>query len=589
METKENLSKGITLVALVITIVILLILAGISIQSITNTGLFTNAKRAKDESMKEQLKEEINLAIQSIKTEEIYKGNSVTLETLAEGQLEEALTDITAELDGDKINGEYKNYEYTIDSNFNVTIKEEETEAIYEIISTEGDKKNIIIKIKNNAGINRIIMPNNNNILCHNKDEVSIDYKIKTGEKYEFKIDINNGKEESWNLDSTEIDNITINQNDSYSYPNITDKGIKIKKEISISYTENNNNFYTLDNGKTWSRYEKSINVYQEGEIKAKSLKKYKITPIISEKIILQLSSDALETKCYNDNVNDYGCAGTTQYLLVDKSMYNKKIIVSVGASANAFGDARIYSIDSSGSRNDMVGKIDSRGGKEITITIPENCVKLEFWTQRGNESCFAYIKEITICDEPIIRETKNYPVITDKGIKNLTSKINIDYFSSSIRKMYKIDDGEWEDYNGEITIDVGKKVYAKGIDENNKETRIISSCLTSLANDALETKCYNDNVNDYGCAGTTQYLLVDKSMYNKKIIVSVGASANAFGDARIYSIDSSGSRNDMVGKIDSRGGKEITITIPENCVKLEFWTQRGNESCFAYIKELYM
>lgn len=39
--------KGITLVALVITIVILLILAGISIQAITNTGLFNKANEAK--------------------------------------------------------------------------------------------------------------------------------------------------------------------------------------------------------------------------------------------------------------------------------------------------------------------------------------------------------------------------------------------------------------------------------------------------------------------------------------------------------------------------------------------------------------
>ena len=47
-KTRKN--KGITLVALVITIVILLILAGISIQAITNTGLFENAKRAAEES-----------------------------------------------------------------------------------------------------------------------------------------------------------------------------------------------------------------------------------------------------------------------------------------------------------------------------------------------------------------------------------------------------------------------------------------------------------------------------------------------------------------------------------------------------------
>ena len=36
--------KGITLVALVVTIVILLILAGISISTLTNTGIFEKAK-----------------------------------------------------------------------------------------------------------------------------------------------------------------------------------------------------------------------------------------------------------------------------------------------------------------------------------------------------------------------------------------------------------------------------------------------------------------------------------------------------------------------------------------------------------------
>ena len=114
--------RGITLVALVITIVILLILAGISIQAITNTGLFANAKKAKEKSIEGQLKEEISLAIQSIQTEEIYKGNSVTLETLAGGQLQKELKDITAELADGEINGEYKDYEYTIDDKFNVTI-----------------------------------------------------------------------------------------------------------------------------------------------------------------------------------------------------------------------------------------------------------------------------------------------------------------------------------------------------------------------------------------------------------------------------------------------------------------------------------
>ena len=50
-KTNQNpYNKGITLVALVITIVILLILAGISISALTNTGIFGKAKDAKGKS-----------------------------------------------------------------------------------------------------------------------------------------------------------------------------------------------------------------------------------------------------------------------------------------------------------------------------------------------------------------------------------------------------------------------------------------------------------------------------------------------------------------------------------------------------------
>ena len=54
---KTNNQKGITLIALVITIIILLILAGISIASLTQTGLFKKAKEAKQNTLDAQLKE----------------------------------------------------------------------------------------------------------------------------------------------------------------------------------------------------------------------------------------------------------------------------------------------------------------------------------------------------------------------------------------------------------------------------------------------------------------------------------------------------------------------------------------------------
>ena len=56
MLSKKN--KGITLVALVITIIILLILAGISISALTNTGIFEKAKEAKGKSENAQKQEE---------------------------------------------------------------------------------------------------------------------------------------------------------------------------------------------------------------------------------------------------------------------------------------------------------------------------------------------------------------------------------------------------------------------------------------------------------------------------------------------------------------------------------------------------
>ena len=52
MKKKINGEKGITLIALVITIIILLILAGISISALTNQGLFKNAKIAQNATEK---------------------------------------------------------------------------------------------------------------------------------------------------------------------------------------------------------------------------------------------------------------------------------------------------------------------------------------------------------------------------------------------------------------------------------------------------------------------------------------------------------------------------------------------------------
>lgn len=61
MKTYLKKDKGITLVALVITIIILLILAGVAIASLTNKGLFDKTKIAKQNTLEGILKENIIL------------------------------------------------------------------------------------------------------------------------------------------------------------------------------------------------------------------------------------------------------------------------------------------------------------------------------------------------------------------------------------------------------------------------------------------------------------------------------------------------------------------------------------------------
>ena len=60
MKKREN-QTGITLVALVITIIILLILAGISISALTNTGIFKKAQEAKEKTTEAEANQQATL------------------------------------------------------------------------------------------------------------------------------------------------------------------------------------------------------------------------------------------------------------------------------------------------------------------------------------------------------------------------------------------------------------------------------------------------------------------------------------------------------------------------------------------------
>ena len=106
--------KGISLVALVITIIVLLILAGITISfTVGSNGILTKAKNAKEQTNIAQAKESVELIIASLQTENEGKATISNLKEYAQ-------TDSDIAIDTNKIiyKGEY---EFTIDNNLKIT------------------------------------------------------------------------------------------------------------------------------------------------------------------------------------------------------------------------------------------------------------------------------------------------------------------------------------------------------------------------------------------------------------------------------------------------------------------------------------
>ena len=67
LRNKRNVNQGITLIALVITIIVLLILAGISIAMLTGeNGILRKAEVAKEQTDEEKAKEKLIIAINGL-------------------------------------------------------------------------------------------------------------------------------------------------------------------------------------------------------------------------------------------------------------------------------------------------------------------------------------------------------------------------------------------------------------------------------------------------------------------------------------------------------------------------------------------
>ena len=201
----ENFN-GITLISMVVTVIILLLLAGIAIATLGGeNGIFAKVKQAKKAQLEAEMKEQLTMALQEL---QIAKQGNATLDDVTQDWANEAiLKDYSPLLQEDaSLNGKLiimtKNKikgKFLIDQNLNIEKIEYNTSSLefeYTTISRIDNKVkiNIVVTDKIN-GIKQIDYPEGDplKVVDGNKEQISIDYEVELGKEYKFVITTGDG------------------------------------------------------------------------------------------------------------------------------------------------------------------------------------------------------------------------------------------------------------------------------------------------------------------------------------------------------------------------------------------------------------
>mgnify|MGYP004588358563 FL=1 len=558
--------NGITLVALVITTIILLVLAGITVVALSGeNGLFSKTKQAREKYSISEAKEKLTTKLMQLQTEVTdEEQRSATIEDINK-LVDENSKYYDKEIEGVKDRNENKlvkisGYYFEVDGQLNIVgnIDASElvvTETTYKVNSTNENIMNVTVNIKNEIGIQKVIKPDNNEVTpVGSKEQIAIDYDIEDGKEYKFKVQlIGSNEQKEYTLKANLNAKPEIEQNESNAYPTLTEYGFEINKIVKIDYGENSDNYYSLDNGNSWIRYtEDGVSVKKEGKILAKSVMNGEITKESQENITMQLASDAISKEWYDGDENTYASIGRFErkkYLLVDESAIGKKIKMKVSSSpiymyiTNKTGDEIIF--------KNIDGEI-----------IPEGAVKIEIYNPT---SVGMNIYEMGINTDAEIECDEVYPMITDKNIEQAYYKINVKYYSTAVKKLYKINEnGEWKNYTGEIKLNIGDTIYSKGIDKYENENS--TGSYKADINNSVPKEWIDEN--ESTSAGLrrftrNKFLLVDESAIGKKIKMKANDST-----IWMYVTNKSGEET-LFKNINGE-------TIPEGTVKIEIYNPQS-------------
>ncbi len=190
--------RGITLIALIITIIVMLILAGIVVNlAIGDRGIFHKSKEALVATQKAQIKEELELRIMNLQAENYEKENITKTDILEDFVV---LDSISGEIIDNTIEGEYKGYGYIVKEDNTVIVGEklqgEVPLATAVVLTTQEEAEEVEIQVTGTIHNGEIIAiePINGAELKVDKGNTEKIFKVIFNGTYRFIIRANNGR-----------------------------------------------------------------------------------------------------------------------------------------------------------------------------------------------------------------------------------------------------------------------------------------------------------------------------------------------------------------------------------------------------------
>ena len=232
---------GITLIALIITIIVLLILAGVTLNMVMGeNGIFGKANNAKNKTEVAQYEEELRMCVLELQTEEASNGRTFNMDTIRDNldTYTQKLEDETIEWkekDIEEPTGIYKGYNFYIDKKYGAHITDKATgtqitmKILSEIPETGYTNQDVNLKItitNNEKGLKQVTKPDGKKENLNGAKTFEEEKTATENTKYTYVVTDTEGKEETKEV---EIKIIDKNAPQDFSIEaQVTEEGIQI-------------------------------------------------------------------------------------------------------------------------------------------------------------------------------------------------------------------------------------------------------------------------------------------------------------------------------------------------------------------------